>query len=110
MIEHTLGGQHLFESEVRGQYGLLILASDNGQQLEAEKQLHRARDIAIQQSAKSLELRAVMSLARLWHQQRKNNKARQLLRTGSRVFTEGFDTADLIEAKQFLRDLESDSL
>ena len=59
------------------------------------------------QEAKSLELRAVMSLARLWQQQDKREDARQLLAEIYGWFTEGFETADLQEAKALLEALES---
>src|SRR5712691_11848036 len=55
--------------------------------------------------AKSLELRVVMSLARLWQQQGKKNEARQMLAEIYGWFTEGFDTADLKEAKALLEEL-----
>jgi predicted ATPase len=70
--------------------------------IEAETCLCHALDIARQQQAKSLELRAVMSLARLWQQQGKRAAARELLAPVYSWFTEGFDTADLQEAKALL--------
>ena len=69
---------------------------------EAEACFQRALDIARHQQAKSLELRAAMSLARLWQQQSKRDDARQLLAEVYGWFTEGFDTADLQEAKALL--------
>jgi predicted ATPase len=72
---------------------------------EAETDFHHAVDIARQQQAKSLELRAVMSLARLWQQQDKRQEAYDVLAPVYGWFTEGFDTADLIEAKQLLDEL-----
>ena len=57
------------------------------------------------QQAKSLELRAVMSLARLWQQQSKKAEARQMLADIYNWFTEGFDTKDLQEAKALLAEL-----
>jgi predicted ATPase len=71
-------------------------------QLEAEACFQRALDIARHQQAKSLELRAATSLARLWQQQGKRNNARQLLAEVYGWFTEGFDTADLQEARALL--------
>jgi predicted ATPase len=59
------------------------------------------------QQAKTLELRAVMSLARLWQQQGKRQAARQLLAEVYGWFTEGFDTADLQEARTLLEALET---
>jgi predicted ATPase len=65
----------------------------------------KAIDIARHQQAKSLELRAVMSLRRLWQQQGKKEEARQLLAEIYGWFTEGFDTKDLQEAKTLLNKL-----
>jgi predicted ATPase len=61
--------------------------------------------VARQQEAKSLELRAAMSLARLWQHQGKRTEARELLAPIYGWFTEGFDTADLQEAKALLEAL-----
>ena len=72
---------------------------------EAEACFHKAIEIARQQQAKSLELRAVMSLARLWQQQGKRAEAHQLLAAIYNWFTEGFDTKDLQEAKALLEEL-----
>jgi predicted ATPase len=66
----------------------------------------KAIEIARQQQAKSLELRAVMSLSRLWQQQGKREEARQLLAEIYGWFTEGFDTVDLQEAKALLEELQ----
>ena len=72
----------------------------------AEACLHKAIEIARQQRAKSLELRAVMSLSRMWREkQGKMAKARQMLNEIYNWFTEGFDTPDLMEAKTLLDDL-----
>ena len=65
----------------------------------------QALDVSRQQQAKSLELRAAMSLARLWQQQGKRDEARTLLAPIYGWFTEGFDTADLREAKVLLETL-----
>ena len=65
----------------------------------------KAIEIARRQQAKSLELRATMSLARLWQQQGKQHKAHNMLSGGYSWFTEGFDTKDLQEAKALLEDL-----
>jgi len=72
---------------------------------EAEACFLKAIDIARKQQAKSLELRAVMSLAKLWQQQGKKAKARNLLAEIYNWFTEGFDTKDLQEAKALLEEL-----
>jgi predicted ATPase len=72
---------------------------------EAEGYFHKAIDVARRQQAKSLELRAVMSLSRLWQQQGKKAEARQMLAEIYSWFTEGFDTKDLQEAKALLEEL-----
>ena len=72
---------------------------------EAEACFLKAIDIAQKQQAKSLELRATMSLARLWQQQGKTAEARELLAPIYGWFTEGFDTKDLQEAKALLEEL-----
>ena len=72
---------------------------------EAEACFLKAIEIARRQSAKSLELRAVMSLSRLWQHQGKKEEARQMLAEIYDWFTEGFDTKDLQEANALLREL-----
>jgi predicted ATPase len=67
--------------------------------------LQQALDVARRQEAKSLELRAVMSLSRFWQQQGKCVEAYELLVPICDWFTEGFDTADLQEAKTLLEEL-----
>jgi hypothetical protein len=74
-------------------------------QAEAEACFLKAIEVARRQSAKSLELRAVMSLSRLWQQQGKEDEARQMLAEIYGWFTEGFDTKDLQEAKTLLEEL-----
>ena len=76
-------------------------------QAEAEACFHKAIEIARRQQAKSLELRAVMSLSRLWQQQGKKDEARKLLAEIYGWFTEGFDTVDLQDAKALLDELVS---
>jgi predicted ATPase len=72
---------------------------------EAEACFRKALDIAGQQQAKSLELRAAMSLARLWQSQGKHQEAHDLLAPVYGWFTEGFDTTDLKDAKLLLEEL-----
>ena len=74
-------------------------------QTEAEACFHKAIEIARQQQAKALELRAVMSLSRLWQQQGKKKEAHALLAEIYDWFTEGFATKDLQEAKALLEEL-----
>jgi predicted ATPase len=70
-----------------------------------ETWLQQALDVARRQEARSLELRAAISLSRLWHQQGKQKEAHDLLAEVYAWFTEGFDTADLQEAKALLEEL-----
>ena len=72
---------------------------------EAEACFLKAIEIARRQQAKSLELRATMSLARLWRHQGKGEEARKMLAEIYGWFTEGFDTADLKDAKAMLDEL-----
>ena len=72
---------------------------------EAESYFLKAVEIARRQQAKSLELRAVTSLSRLWQQQGKQQEAHQMLSEIYNWFTEGFDTKDLQEAKALLQEL-----
>jgi predicted ATPase len=99
-------GERFYEAELyrlRGE--LLLQATVLAPQSEAEELFHTALAIARQQSAKSLELRAATSLARLWQQQGKQAEARQMLTEIYGWFTEGFDTKDLQEAKVLLEEL-----
>ena len=105
---HTLVEQHenrWWEAEVHRLRGVLLLRQPGTPQAEAEAWLQRALDVARRQEAKSLELRAAMSLSRLWQQQGKQAEARELLASVYGWFTEGFDTADLQEAKVLLEEL-----
>jgi predicted ATPase len=106
---HTLVEQHedrYWEAEISRLRGVLLLRQPGTPQPEAEAWLQRALDVARRQEAKSLELRAAMSLARLWQQQGKQAAARALLAPIYGWFTEGFDTADLQEAKALLEALD----
>ena len=85
--------------------GVLLLQQTLTQQEEAEACFQRALDVARRQEAKSLELRAAMSLARLWQPQGKRQAAHDLLAQVYNWFTEGFDTADLQDAKALLDEL-----
>jgi predicted ATPase len=102
---HTLVEQHgerWWEAEIHRLRGVLLLKRPGTPQAEAEAWLQRALDVARRQEAKSLELRAAMSLSRLWQQQGKRAEAHALLALIYGWFTEGFDTADLQEAKVLL--------
>ena len=85
--------------------GVLLLRQPETPQAEAEAWLQRALDVARHQEAKSLELRAAMSLGRLWQQQDKRQEAYDLLAPIYHWFTEGFDTADLQDARALLAEL-----
>jgi predicted ATPase len=74
---------------------------------KAEEYFERALAVARKQQAKSWELRAAMSVARLWRNQGKRGEARELLAPVYGWFTEGFDTRDLKEAKALLDELTS---
>jgi predicted ATPase len=76
-------------------------------EVEAEACFLKALEVARYQQAKSWELRAAISLSRLWRQQSKRQEACELLAPIYDWFTEGFDTADLQEAKALLEALES---
>jgi len=94
-------GERFWEAQFHRLKGELLLrqGSSTG---EVEACFHQALAIARQQQAKSLELRAAMSLARLWQRQGKHLEAYELLAPLYGWFTEGFDTADLQEAKALL--------
>jgi class 3 adenylate cyclase/predicted ATPase len=90
------------EAELYRLNGELLLARDTAHDAEAETNFQQALTVARRQQVKSLELRAAMSLARLWQQQGQRQEARDLLAPIYGWFTEGFDTADLREAKGLL--------
>ena len=85
----------------------MALQSPQPDGAKAEAYFERALAVARQQQAKSWELRASMSLARLWRDQRKVQQARELLAPVYGWFTEGFDTRDLKEAKELLEQLSA---
>jgi predicted ATPase len=85
--------------------GEIALKSPEPDRAKAEAYFERALAIARAQQAKSWELRASMSLARLWRDQGKVREARELLAPVYGWFTEGFDTRDLKEAKALLEEL-----
>jgi class 3 adenylate cyclase/predicted ATPase len=108
-VVHNTGAR-FYEAELYRLKGQLLLQSKAhklGKKAEeqGEECFHRAIEIARQQQAKSLELRATTSLARLWQQQGKQREAHQLLSEICGWFTEGFDTKDLQEAKALLDEL-----
>jgi class 3 adenylate cyclase/predicted ATPase len=88
-----------WEAEIYRLQGTLLLRHSIAPLAEVETWFRRALDVARRQKARSLELRAATSLARLWHHQGKHAEARDLLAPVYNWFTEGFDTPDLKEAK-----------
>jgi predicted ATPase len=93
------------EAEVYRMAGEIALLSPKPDAAKAEAYFEHALAVARQQQAKSWELRAAMSLARLWRDQGKVQQARELLAPVYGWFTEGFDTRDLKEAKALLEEL-----
>ena len=93
------------EAEVNRIAGEIALASPKPDPAKAEAYFEHALSVARQQQAKSWELRAAMSMARLWRDQGKLQQARELLAPVYGWFTEGFDTRDLKEAKALLEQL-----
>jgi predicted ATPase len=98
-------GERWWEAEVNRLAGEIALKSPSPDAAKAQTYFERALAVARQQQAKSWELRAAMSLARLWRDQGKVREARELLAPVYGWFTEGFDTRDLKEAKALLEEL-----
>ena len=95
------------ESEIHRIAGDIELMSPKPDAANAQAQFERALKISRAQQSKSLELRASMSMARLWRDQGKRDEARELLAPVYGWFTEGFDTLDLKEAKALLDELHA---
>ena len=95
------------EAEIHRTAGELTLMSPEPDAAKAEAHFERAIGIAREQKAKSWELRAATSLARLWRDQGNRQQARDLLAPIYGWFTEGFDTRDLTEAKALLEELHA---
>ena len=96
---------HAPEAEIHRLKGELLLKHNNSNVAEAQNCYERALEIARRQNGKSLELRATMSLARLLDKQGRRDEARAMLAEIYNWFTEGFDTADLKDAKTLLEEL-----
>jgi predicted ATPase len=101
LVEDT--GERYPDAEIRRLEDNLLLA-ENGS-AEAEACYLRAPEVARAQQARSLELRAASDLSRLWAEQGRRSEARDLLAPVYAWFTDGFDTADLKEAKALLAEL-----
>jgi predicted ATPase len=109
-VDQTLGfvresGERWWEAEVYRLRGDVLLARRARDRGDAEECFQQAIRVARKQTARSLELRAAMSLARLWAEYRRRAEARELLAPIYGWFTEGFDTADLKDAKALLDQL-----
>jgi predicted ATPase len=94
--------ERMWEAELHRLKGELLLQQMASHAPQAEACFRQALAVARRQQAKSWELRAAMSLSRLWQRQGKRGEARELLAPIYDWFTEGFDTADLQEAKALL--------
>jgi predicted ATPase len=105
IVETT--GERWCEAEVNRVTGEIALMSPKRDVLQAESHFERALSVARQQQAKSWELRATTSMARLWRDQGKRDEAREFLAPVYGWFTEGFDTRDLKEAKGLLEELSA---
>jgi class 3 adenylate cyclase/predicted ATPase len=103
LVEKT--GERYYEAELERLKGEVLLAQSPDDPAEAEACFHNALEIARRQQAKSLELRAAMSLARLWQRQGKEGDARPLLNDVYTWFTEGLNTLDLRDARDLLNEL-----
>ena len=95
----------LWDAELHRLKGEIFLQMPDRAEDDAETLFRTAIDIARDQEARSLELRAATSLARLWQKQGKKAEARELLAPVYDWFTEGFDTPDLKDAKALLEEL-----
>ena len=103
LVEKT--EERCWQAELNRTKGELILAVSADNHADAEHCFSQALEIARRQQAKSWELRAAVSLGRLWQQQGKIDKARNLVAPIYAWFTEGFETADLKDAKVLLDEL-----
>jgi predicted ATPase len=99
-------GERWYEPELYRLKGELLLQQTSDHATETENCFQQAITIAQSQQAKSWELRVTTSLARLWQQQGKHQEAYDLLTSVYGWFTEGFDTADLKDAKALVDELE----
>jgi predicted ATPase len=98
-------GERFYEAELHRLKGALLLQQPAPDASQAESCFRQAVEVARRQQAKWLELRASVSMSRLWQEQGKQEAARQMLAEVYDWFTEGFDTADLKEAKALLEEL-----
>ena len=111
LLDHEINrgqsnGVHWYEAELNRIKGNLLLMNSTNTRSEAEESYWRAIEVARAQSAKSMELRASMSLALLWQSMGKSDQAIELLQPVYDWFTEGLDTRDLVQANELLVDLK----
>jgi predicted ATPase len=109
VLEHALkhieeSGEHFYESDVQRVMGEILLRQGAGDKM-AEEYFNKAIRVAQNQKGRTLELRATVSLCRLWQKQSKTVEAREKLEQINGWFTEGFDTRDLVEARELLEEL-----
>jgi predicted ATPase/DNA-binding winged helix-turn-helix (wHTH) protein len=107
LAELEATGQGYLLAEAYRLQGLLLLQQAVPEMAQAEACLHRALTMARHQQAKSLELQAAMSLSRLWQHQGRRDAAHQVLAEVYGWFTEGFETADVQQARALLAALAS---
>ena len=104
-VERT--DERWYAAELHRLKGELLLHLDTPDAPQAEACFHQALTMARRQQARSWELRTAMSLSRLWQRQGKRAAAREILEPIYAWFTEGFDTADLQEARVLLEELRT---
>jgi predicted ATPase len=102
-----VGGKAMYLAEIHRTQGELLLLEEGGKTNEAEKSYRTAIELARSQGARLLELRATTSLARMKRDTNHRKEARAMLAEIYGWFTEGFDTADLKDAKALLQELSS---
>jgi predicted ATPase len=107
LAETERHGQRWFEAETHRVRGEILLKRDPAKAAPAEEAFLTAIAVAQRQKARSFELSAAMSMARLWHDRGKPQQARELLAPVYGWFTEGFDTLDLKKAKALLDELHA---
>jgi predicted ATPase len=104
--EIAAGGTHWMDAELHRGVGELLQIGVAADPAAAETSFMEALAVARSQSSRTLELRAAMSLARLWRSQQRDTDARALLQPALACFTEGHGTADLREAEALLKLLQ----
>ena len=98
-------GERFYEAELHRVHGEALIVKRESDSTRAESCFARAIDVARRQQARSLELRAAASLARLWRQRGRREDARRVLDEAARWFTENVETADVRAARDLLHEL-----